>query len=391
MQYKYCLVFFLLSLFGCSSPEEKVPTFSVTANSFSIKVEADGEIEAAKAQRILSPGNQPMSILWLAQENTMVEKGEVIARFDAQQIMRDSRNEELEMMKIETDIVRNSAIQQQQQNDIESDQVFVQEEFEFVDRFAIDDLRIYSQLEIIDTLQNRNFLEAKDKFLDWKEGSIEEQHQSEIDVLSIRQDGHKAKFDRFKSALSQLEVIAPYSGLLVYEKDRRGEKPSIGQTVFPGRPIANIPNLDDLRAKLYVLANDAIGLTTQLPVVMHLDAFPERKFTGKITNVSGFPRSIERGSPVTYYEVEVALDNQDNNIMQPGRKLSATIIVQDQQTKISVPIQAIHNKEGRNYVYTKSLTGFTKQYIETGIKNQFLVEVTEGIAEGDIIALSDIE
>ena len=31
---------------------------------------------------------------------------------------------------------------------------------------------------------------------------------------------------------------APYSGLLVYVKDRRGEKPSVGNTVFPGSPIA---------------------------------------------------------------------------------------------------------------------------------------------------------
>lgn len=315
----------------------------------------------------------------------------MIARFDAQQIIRDSRNEELEMLKLQADIVRSEAVQVQQQNDVVSDQVFVQEEFEFVDRFAIDDLRIYSQLEIIDTLQNRDFLEAKDEFLDWKGGSLSQQHKSEIAVLDIQKESHQAKFERFQAALSQLEVVAPYTGLLVYEKDRRGEKPSVGQTVFPGRPIANIPNLEDLQAKVYVLANDAIDLVTGLSVSITLDAYPDQQFAGTISNVSAFPRSIERGNPVTYYEVTVSLDQQDSKIMQPGRKLNAEIQVKSSSKRLVIPLQAIHHENGASYVYIKTNKQFNKKWVSTGIKNQFLVEITEGLARGDMIALSKPE
>ncbi|MFQ3249534.1 MAG: HlyD family secretion protein [Glaciecola sp.] len=378
----------LTFLAACEEEQSSIPTYQVKERDFNISVSAFGEIEAAEAQKIASPGNQPMILEWLAPENSIVQAGDVIARFDAQRIIKDSREEELEMLKLQQDMSKNNAIQNQQQKDIESDQTFVKHEFAFVDRFAIDDLRIYSQLEIIDTLQNRDFLEAKDDFLEWKESSIDQQHESESAVLNIRNSGHAAKFKRYQQALSKLEVVAPYSGLLIYEKDRRGEKPSVGQTVFPGRPIANIPNLDNMQARIFVLANDAIDLAIDQKVNIRLDAFPERLFTGKVNNVAGFPRSIERGNPVTYYEITVSLDEQDKMLMQPGRKISADILVKEPELSLVVPLQAIHHDEGKSYVYLKSGSEFSRREVTSGRKNQYLVEITEGVAAGDVIALS---
>jgi multidrug efflux pump subunit AcrA (membrane-fusion protein) len=386
------LLFTILGLSACSEKQaSSIPEYPVTEIDFDITVSGFGEIEAAQAQRIISPGRQPMTLSWLKPENTMVEKGEVIARFDAQQIMRDSRSEEFEMMKLEQDISRSSAIQSQQMREVASDQIFVKQEFEFVDRFAIDDLRIFSQLEIIDTLENRDFLEAKDNFLNWKEGSIDEQFDSEVAVLDIRRQGHATKFDRHQQALTSLEVVSPYSGLLIYEKDRRGEKPSVGQTVFPGRPIAQIPNLEDMQAKVYVLANDAIDLALEQSVSVRLDAFPDRSFAGVINNVAGFPRSIQRGNPITYYEVTVTLSEQDSKVMQPGRKLTASIDVKSPEKRLVIPIQALHHENGSSYVYINSGGKYTKKPVESGRKNLYLVEITSGLSIGDIIALSSPE
>ncbi|GAC29384.1 efflux RND transporter periplasmic adaptor subunit [Brumicola pallidula] len=381
-----CALFLFIT--ACEEEQSTVPTYEVSEREFKISVSAFGEIEAAEAQKIASPGNQPMILEWLAPENSIVQAGQVIARFDAQRILKDSRDEELEMLKLQQDMTKNNAIQTQQQKDIESDQTFVKHEFAFVDRFAIDDLRIYSQLEIIDTLQNRDFLEAKDDFLEWKESSIDQQHESESAVLNIRNSGHAAKYDRHQQALSKLEVVSPYSGLLIYEKDRRGEKPSVGQTVFPGRTIANIPNLDNMQARIFVLANDAIDLALEQTVNIRLDAFPDRAFSGKINNVAGFPRSIERGNPVTYYEITVTLDEQDKRLMQPGRKITAQIEVKRPEPTIVVPLQAIHHDEGKSYVYLRLDSEFSRSEVISGRKNQYVVEIMSGVTKGDVVALS---
>jgi multidrug efflux pump subunit AcrA (membrane-fusion protein) len=182
--------------------------------------------------------------------------------------------------------------------------------------------------------------------------------------------------------------VAPYDGLLIYEKDRRGEKPSVGQTVFPGRAIANIPNLENMQARIFVLANDAIDLALEQKVNIRLDAFPDQTFSGKINNVAGFPRSIERGNPVTYYEITVTLDEQNKNLMQPGRKITAQIEVKKPEPSVVVPLQALHHDEGKSYVYLKSSGQFSRSEVNSGRKNQYLVEITSGVNKGDVIALS---
>lgn len=391
MSLRYVVITFisLVLLSACAAEEQgSIPLYEVQETDFSIEVSGFGEIEAAQSQTIMTPGRRPMTIAWLIPENTYVEQGEIIARFDAQQILKDSREEELELLSLQQDILKSNAEQKQAKQDVDSDQIFVKQEFEFVDRFAIDDLRIYSQLEIIDTFANRDFLEAKDDFFTWKETSIVDQHSSEMAVLDIRKKGMQTKYDQHQQALSSLEVLSPYSGLLVYEKDRRGEKPAIGQTVFPGRPIAQIPNLDSMQATLFVQANDAIDLAEGLPLNIRLDAFPDTIFSGEIASVSGFPRSIERGNPVTYFELTATLIEQDKTMMQPGRKLTAIINVKAPSKTLVVPLQSLYFENGNSYVYVKLGSQFEKRSVTSGRKNLYLVEITDGLVSGDVIALS---
>lgn len=382
---------FVLFLMGCGDDKPStIPTYEVNTQRFSIEINANGEIEAAESQKIIAPGRRPMMLAWLADENTHVNAGDVIARFDAERITRDKNEEEFAVRKLQQDIINSQASQTQEKQDIKSEQNFIEEEFAFVDRFAIDDLRIYSQLDIIDTLQNRDFLEAKDSFLAWKETSVLEQHDSAMSVLDIKKQGHQSKLQQYLSALKQLEVTAPYSGLLVYVKDRRGEKPSVGNTVFPGSPIAEIPNLENLQARLYVLADDAIDLANGQPVDIQLDAFPNKTFSGELSSVAAFPREIKRGNPIKYYELTASINDQDTTILKPGRKLSATIRVTQPMDTIAVPLQSIIYEQEQSFVYLQTGNEFSKQPVTTGRKNLYFIEITSGLTLNDAIALSAV-
>ena len=387
------LLSILLTMFllGCAEDiQNTIPTYQVNTQEFAIEITATGEIEAAESQKIITPGRRPMMLSWLAEENTYVNEGDIIARFDAERITRDKNEEEFAVRKLQQDIINSQAAQTQEKQDIKSEQSFVEEEFAFVDRFAIDDLRIYSQLDIIDTLQNRDFLEAKDSFLAWKEDSVLAQHDSAMSVLDIQQQGHQSKLQQYLNALKQLEVKAPYSGLLVYVKDRRGEKPSVGNTVFPGSPIAEIPNLENIQARLYVLANDAIDLAEGQRVAVQLDAFPNKSFSGQLTSVAAFPREIKRGNPIKYYELTASIDEQDTRILKPGRKLSATISVTKPMNAIAVPLQSISYEQEQSFVYLQKGNEFMLQPVTTGRKNLYFIEITSGLTLKDEIALSAV-
>jgi multidrug efflux pump subunit AcrA (membrane-fusion protein) len=388
MKKRILLSFSMLFLGACSeSPQSTVPLYQVEQMGFTVLIPAVGELEAAQAERINTPGRSPMTIDWLAEENSWVKKGQVVARFDAEQLQLDSREEELEMMLLDMDMRQQNAEENQQQNELDSEKILVGKEFTFVDTFAIDDLRLYSKIEIIDTLSNRDYLGAKEEFIEWKESSIGDRNQSALAVLDIRKGGHQAKFQQHQSALAQLEVLAPYDGMLVYEKNWRGDKASIGQTVFPGSTIAKIPNLEKMQAKLYVLDKNAINLEVGQKVNLTLDAYPDENLKGEVLTVSGFSRTVKRGNPTKYFELVVSLDKQSSSL-HPGSKVTASVSVAETQTKIVIPLQAIFNEKSENYVYLKDGRNFTRRPVKTADKNLYFVEIIEGLTAGDTIALS---
>jgi multidrug efflux pump subunit AcrA (membrane-fusion protein) len=164
----------------------------------------------------------------------------------------------------------------------------------------------------------------------------------------------------------------------------------VGNTVFPGSPIAQIPDLDNLQTKLYIQANDAIDLAVDQAVTITLDAFPELNFTGKVNFVSKFPRTIERGNPVKFYELTASIDRADTDILKPGRKVSAQIAVKAPSERLAVPLQSVMYEPEGSFVLVKDGSEFEKRRIETGRKNLYFIEVTAGLNEGEQIALSAV-
>ena len=379
----------LLLLAACSeAPVATIPVYQVGERSLEVVIPGSGELEAASAQLITTPGRNPMTIAWLAEENTQVKQGDIVARFDAEQLTLDSRKEELEMMLLDRDIHKKRAEKDQKENDLDSEKVLIGKEFIFVDTFAIDDLRLYSKLEIIDTLSNRDYLGAKEQFIEWKQDSIGEQIQSSVEVLDIRKDGHLAKYNQHKDALAALEVVAPYDGMLIFEKDWRGEKPSVGQTVFPGSVIAKIPNLSVMQARAYVLDKNAIGLKVGQAVKVTLEAHPGKQFSGTLASLSGFSRTIKRGNPTKYFELTVTL-NDKSAILQPGSKVSVEIVAAQHEPQIVVPLQAIFNEQGNSFVYVQQGTDFVRRAVKAGQKNLYFVQISEGLSSGEVVALSE--
>jgi multidrug efflux pump subunit AcrA (membrane-fusion protein) len=82
------LCMFMLWLVACGeSSQSTVPLYQVYQKGFEVLIPAVGELEAAQAERINTPGRRPMTIDWLAQENSWVTKGQVVARFDSEQLV----------------------------------------------------------------------------------------------------------------------------------------------------------------------------------------------------------------------------------------------------------------------------------------------------------------
>ena len=279
--------------------------YEVTKQDFTVNVPAKGELFAAKATVISAPmgrrGSQNIS--WLAPEFSRVKKGDVIARFDGEAMEIQSKDRLNELSITEQEIIEKTGMLNMELDAINKDIGMVGQEKDFAENFSIDDIGIRSKLEILDSLQNTQYLGSKEKYLHWKNDSFSASSEGDLGLLEMKQTQSKSKLKQLSDGLSKLEVKAPHDGLLSYKANWRGEKPRAGQSLWPGQKIAELPDISNMKVKLFVLESEAINLTIDKSVTFHLNAYADKKFLGKVEKVAPFPTSIKRGDPQKYFEI----------------------------------------------------------------------------------------
>jgi multidrug efflux pump subunit AcrA (membrane-fusion protein) len=385
------LVLYLLT--ACSEAPLSPLLYQLKQQPFAVEIPAQGELFAAKATIISAPvsNNGVQNIAWLAPEFSVVKAGDIIARFDGEAMEVKSRGRENEIAVTQQEIIEKTGMLNKELDAINRDIGMVGQEKIFADNFSIDDERIRSKLEIIDALQNTAYLTSKQVYLKWKNNSFSDSSAGDMGLLEMKLQQKKDKLSQLATSLNQLEIKAPHDGLLAYKANWRGEKPRAGQSVWPGQKIAELPNIKEMKAKLFVIESEAIALTEGKEVSLYLFAHVDKPFFGEIVSVAAFPTSIKRGDPQKYFEVEVILKEQNAELFVPGRKLQAKIIVTKTQDKLVVPLQSVFTEENSSYVYLFEDNKFKVTQVVLGQANLSHVEIVSGLKSGQKISLTNQE
>lgn len=388
-----CLVTAFL-MTGCSkAPEQKnALVYQVQENEFKTVIEARGHLTAANEITIVAPAGSrgPQTLAWLLPEYSEVKKGDVIARFDGEQMQRQSQKSNNKAAIVQQELRQKAAEIGKDKSLLEHDIVIVSQEKQFAEDYSIEDERIRSKLDILETLQNVEFLNAKNDYYQWQTSRFEQSTAGELAILKMKKNQHTQKITMLEGNLAQLEIKAPHDGLLTHHANWRGEKPRAGETLWPGQKIAALPDITKMQLTLLVPEREAIGLAKEKKVTFKLIALPEKKFTGKLLSVSPFPKSIKRGDPQKYYELTASIDEQ-SPVLQPGLKLTAHITVHNAEQALTVPKQSVFTEQNAHYVYLAKDDDFIKAPVQLGKHNLSHIEIIEGLHSGDVISLIDVK
>src|SRR5207244_12664157 len=79
-------------------------------------------------------------------------------------------------------------------------------------------------------------------------------------LIDIEKKKADLKVRNANQGLSSLEVRSPYDGILVLQRDWRGDVPRVGANLWRGSPIGEVPDLREMKAEVFVLEADAAGL-----------------------------------------------------------------------------------------------------------------------------------
>ncbi len=355
------------------------------------EVTALGVLKAVKATPILVPSDPPRSrkIARLAPNGSFVKAGETVIVFDAVEATRELANGEADRATAENKMASARATGAKSREDIESDGRRASEDRHRAQDVAPTEEGIFSRHEIISSSIDRELLDKRVTIAGTKLDANASSNRAEVALGAVERAKADLRIRQAKAALSALDVAAPYDGLFVLERSWNGEMLGVGNDVWPGQKVAEIPDLSQLEARVYVLEADAFGLAPGRHAAVVIEGKPDVSYAAKITRVDSIAKPQGWGSPVKYFETILALERQEPAIMKPGQRVKARIVLEELDGVLTVPRGALCDKDGKRVVYRLAGGRFSPVEVSVGSSSLARVVITAGLAQGERVALRD--
>jgi HlyD family secretion protein len=216
------------------------------------------------------------------------------------------------------------------------------------------------------------------------------QERAELEALRKKRDLAAARVRETEAAIGRMTVLAPREGTVVYTAGRNGEKKKVGDTCWREEKVLEIPDLNRMRATGQVDEADAGRVAPGQRVGLRLDAHPDVIFTGRVSSIRNSVQRRSRASPAKVVELGIELDRTDPQRMSPGMRFVGTVEVERLPGVLAVPAAAVLDRPG-GPVVVRRRAGWRTEPVRPrlGRRNDRLVEVLSGLAEGDRVALRD--
>lgn len=368
-----------------------VPVIKIEPQEFARRVPAQGNLQAVRATPISVPMGVPgpFRIGWLASDGSPVKQGETVIRFDPSALEKRlvEAEEDLHEARLQMEKERISGLAEVRK--LERDAAMARVEFENAKQFQKKDEVIFSRSEIIESEIDQDLAKEREGHAQASKHTRETLTGTESALLQIKIRQADAKIQQARLGLQALTVTAPHDGVLILKRNWRGEASRVGDSVWNGQPLAEIPDLSEMAAEVYVLEADAGGLKPGYPATVTVESSPEVVHPAKILRVDSLAKPRIMGSPVQYFAVTLSLPKTDPRVMKPGQRVNATLLLEERKEALLAPRQAVHEREGRMVVFRRKGRSFEPVPVKLGPSSLGQVVLESGIRRGDVLALRD--
>jgi HlyD family secretion protein len=263
-----------------------------------------------------------------------------------------------------------------------------QREIESAQTFSLDDEDAFARQEFIDAQIDIELAQAKAEHARAVKQVERTASRSRVELLEIMRRQAENEVARAREALERLEVKSPNAGIFVLERDWRGQTPRIGDPVWPGQKLAELPVVSSMQASLFVLEADAGDLAEGLRAEVIIEAHPGKVYSVVIKRIDTLAQPRHHEVPVQYFSVILEFEATDAATMKVGQRVRATLFI-EQQDALVLPRQAVFEDDGHYYVYRATGSGFERVNVELGPSSVGRVVIEAGVDVGDEIALRD--
>ncbi len=381
------IIYSLASREDSTKPLETV----VKQGEFQILVTVTGELQAQTSTDITAPlllrsrslRIHRIKIQDLIAEGTVVDSGDYVATLDRSEADNSYKDisDELEVRESEyTKTKLDTTIQLRMLRDEMINLKFNMEEAEItLEQSQFEPPTTIRQAQInLDKAERANDQAVKNYRLKVQQYNAD---MTEVTVDLSKQRRRKAQME---DVLQRFIIHAPAPGMVIYKREWSGQKRTVGSEISPwDLTVATLPDMSTMVSKTYVNEIDISKIKVGQEVIAGVDAFPEKKYTGLVTEVANIGEQLPN-TDAKVFEVVIKLHESDP-ILRPSMTTSNKIITKTFDSVLYIPLEAVHSNDSMTYVH---LRNNTRQVVVLDESNENEIIVEAGLDAGDKVLLS---
>ena len=185
-----------------------------------------------------------------------------------------------------------------------------------------------------------------------------------------------ASLQMARRQLADTRITSPITGMVA---ERTVD---VGETVVPGTPVAKMVNIDRLRVKIGLSAEQIVKVRQGQNVTLSIDAHPGVKFEGRVLTVGP-----EASQDTRTFPVEIDVKNSAEHPLKSGMVAKVDVAVDVIKGIPLIPRDAILERSGEYIAYVINGNEATRRILDLGAQSGDMVEIRNGIGAGDEIVV----
>ncbi|MFL6260023.1 MAG: HlyD family secretion protein [Thermoanaerobaculia bacterium] len=345
-----CLLLACLApLAGCSGGGARAESgreagLTVHRGSFRQRLILSGELAAARGEAMNVPRTNAfqLTIRWMAPDGVPVKAGDPVVAFDNSQFSTDLEEKRLSASQAGSDLataqaeVKTTASErrfnvQKARSDLEKARIAASIPKDLISLREYQERQLALKHAETDLAKAEEVLRTESKVSD-----------TDVQVKRISLDKSRREIHTAEEAIDALSLKAPRDGMvLVGTHPFEGRKFQVGDSVWPGMPVATLPELSSMMVQASLSDVDDGRIKPGMQVLCTLDAYPTTTYRGRVADISPVARESRRSPLLHYFPVRIDLEKVDIQRMRPGMSVRVEVLGAEAKDTLLVPRVAL--------------------------------------------------
>ncbi len=216
---------------------------------------------------------------------------------------------------------------------------------------------------------------------------------AQVDLQSRRESlkQAQAQLSQARDRLKKTTIRSPINGIVTSLDVKVGETVVAGTTNIIGSQLMSLADPESIVSEVQVDEADILQVEIGQQAEVTAVSAPDQPITGKVETIAITAKKPQGKNSLSFL-VRLQLDSADIELIRPGINCRAEIYTTAAEKAVAVPIEAVLYEEAEDteeeqaYVYVVDNNTAQKRPVTTGLQNDTLIEITDGLKEGAKIA-----